>query len=104
MHAELSAIAERLDDPTLRARVRAAGCRIARATGGQDQSAPPLLSPREIDVLAQVALGCTNAEAAWQLGLQLETVKSYLAPRIPRAREPHADRRGRRRRAAGLLP
>lgn len=36
------------------------------------------LTPRELDVLAQVALGCTNAEAAQRLSLKPETVKSYL--------------------------
>jgi DNA-binding CsgD family transcriptional regulator len=36
------------------------------------------LSPRELDVLAQIALGCTNAEAAERLSLKTETVKSYL--------------------------
>lgn len=41
-----------------------------------DAAAP--LTPRELDVLAQVALGCTNREAAERLSLKLETVKSYL--------------------------
>jgi DNA-binding CsgD family transcriptional regulator len=36
------------------------------------------LTPRELDVLAQIALGCTNAEAAVRLSLKTETVKSYL--------------------------
>jgi LuxR family transcriptional regulator, regulator of acetate metabolism len=36
------------------------------------------LSGRELDVLAQVALGCTNAMAAQRLSLKVETVKSYL--------------------------
>jgi DNA-binding CsgD family transcriptional regulator len=38
----------------------------------------PALTPRELDVLAQVALGCTNAEAGQRLSLKPETVKSYL--------------------------
>jgi len=36
------------------------------------------LTPRELDVLSQIALGCTNAEAAQRLSLKPETVKSYL--------------------------
>ncbi len=36
------------------------------------------LTPRELDVLSQIALGCTNAEAAQRLSLKTETVKSYL--------------------------
>lgn len=38
----------------------------------------PALTARELDVLAQVALGCTNAEAAARLSLSVETVKAYL--------------------------
>lgn len=83
IHAELSTIANRLDDPDLQRRVRAAGHRMAKAingtgSGGRGSGAFPRLSEREIDVLAQVALGCTNAEAGQRLGLLPETVKSYL--------------------------
>ncbi|MCX2715653.1 helix-turn-helix transcriptional regulator [Mycolicibacterium sp. J2] len=48
----------------------------AALSGGAPIAAP--LTQREIDVLAQVALGCTNAEAAERLSLKPETVKSYL--------------------------
>jgi DNA-binding CsgD family transcriptional regulator len=37
-----------------------------------------VLSPREVDVLACVALGATNADVAERLGLRPETVKGYL--------------------------
>ena len=36
------------------------------------------LAPREVDVLACVAAGATNAAAADRLGLRPETVKGYL--------------------------
>lgn len=48
----------------------------ARLTGQGDSDVH--LTPRELDVLAQVAMGCTNAEAAERLSLRPETVKSYL--------------------------
>ncbi|WP_235683411.1 helix-turn-helix transcriptional regulator [Mycolicibacterium fluoranthenivorans] len=48
----------------------------AALSGGTPVAAP--LTQREIDVLSQVALGCTNAEAAQRLSLKPETVKSYL--------------------------
>jgi LuxR family transcriptional regulator, regulator of acetate metabolism len=51
--------------------------RLAEAMAGGPAPASPL-SPRELDVLAQIALGCTNAEAAQRLSLRNETVKSYL--------------------------
>jgi len=61
MQGELRTLADRL---------------TAALAGGAKASAP--LSAREIDVLTQVALGCTNAEAAQRLSLKPETVKSYL--------------------------
>ncbi|PRC60968.1 helix-turn-helix transcriptional regulator, partial [Mycobacterium sp. ITM-2017-0098] len=42
------------------------------------QTGGPPLTPRELDVLVQVALGCTNVEAGQRLSLKPETVKSYL--------------------------
>ncbi|GAA2421038.1 LuxR C-terminal-related transcriptional regulator [Mycolicibacterium llatzerense] len=51
--------------------------RLAEALAGGPAPASPL-SPRELDVLAQIALGCTNTEAAQRLSLKHETVKSYL--------------------------
>ena len=51
--------------------------RLAEALAGGPAPVGPL-SPRELDVLAQIALGCTNTEAAQRLSLKTETVKSYL--------------------------
>ena len=63
-----------LGPPALRAQLRVLAERLAR-----EGPAPAVaLSPRELDVLAQVALGCTNDEAAKRLSLKPETVKSYL--------------------------
>ncbi|MGW9351849.1 response regulator transcription factor [Nocardiopsis flavescens] len=77
-HAELRAIAQEVADPELRERLRDV---CARLTGpGPDRGgAPgPALAPREVDVLALVAVGCGNAEVGRRLGLGAETVKSYL--------------------------
>jgi LuxR family transcriptional regulator, regulator of acetate metabolism len=75
VHAQLRRLAaDPSAPPALRAQLRVLAERLAR--GG---SSPGMtLSPRELDVLAQVALGCTNAEAAQRLSLKPETVKSYL--------------------------
>lgn len=89
-HGELRALAPRITDPRLRQALLTACGRIAAASGaaGRDDAGPdPLprpavpvspLAPREIDVLAAVASGATNAAAARRLGLRPETVKSYL--------------------------
>lgn len=80
LHAELRGIAEQVTDADLKARLIEASTRLATAA---DPGRPPVtprppLSARELDVLSYVAIGCTNAEIAHQLGLLPETVKSYL--------------------------
>ncbi|URM92572.1 helix-turn-helix transcriptional regulator [Streptomyces sp. MRC013] len=88
-HGELRALAPRIADPVVRAELLAACGRLAAADGpargaAADGSAPDAgtpregLAPREVDVLAVVATGATNADAARRLGVRPETVKGYL--------------------------
>nr|WP_231569598.1 LuxR C-terminal-related transcriptional regulator [Prescottella defluvii] len=79
VHAELRSIAQEVPDPALQQRLRALSERLA-SIGSTEERAPSLvtLSPREIDVLSHVALGCTNATIAERLSVKPETVKSYL--------------------------
>ncbi|RSN46850.1 helix-turn-helix transcriptional regulator [Streptomyces sp. WAC 04229] len=74
-HAALRALAPRIADPALREE-------LLRACGllapGDGPGTGPRPAPREVDVLACVAAGATNVEAAERLGLGAETVKSYL--------------------------
>ncbi|MCX5238676.1 LuxR C-terminal-related transcriptional regulator [Streptomyces prunicolor] len=73
-HAALRALAPRIPDPALRAELLdACGLLTAEAATGEVE-----LAPRELDVLACVAAGATNAVAAERLGLRAETVKGYL--------------------------
>ena len=62
------------------------------------------LSDRELDVLAQVALGCSNAEAAHRLSLKPETVKSYLRSAAAKLGTHGRHETVSRARRAGLLP
>ncbi|SEH77209.1 regulatory protein, luxR family [Mycolicibacterium rutilum] len=73
VHAELRRLAAESDGP-LRARLH----RLADRLCGDGDPAAAALTARELDVLTQVALGCTNLEAASRLSLKPETVKSYL--------------------------
>lgn len=77
VHTELRAIAQTLTDDRQRERLHTACQRLARL-GSDDAEPAVVLSPRETDVLAQVALGCSNAETAHHLSLRPQTVKSYL--------------------------
>ncbi|MCX5446429.1 helix-turn-helix transcriptional regulator [Streptomyces nigrescens] len=80
LHAELRLIAQAVRDDALRDRLLDASRRLAAlgsTTGSEPEPSSPL-SPREVDVLAQVALGCSNAEAGSRLSLRSETVKAYL--------------------------
>lgn len=84
LHAELRGIAHDIDDPALRERLRRACERFThldRDTVASPEPAGgfvPELSPRELDVLSYVALGCTNADIAQRLCLRSETIKAYL--------------------------
>ncbi|MFC5826454.1 helix-turn-helix transcriptional regulator [Nonomuraea insulae] len=75
-HAELRSIAREITDPALRDRLQSVCDRLTSPDGGPVPHNP--LSPRELDVLSLVAVGCGNAEVARRLGLSPETVKSYL--------------------------
>ncbi|BCK67627.1 helix-turn-helix transcriptional regulator [Streptomyces libani subsp. rufus] len=79
-HGELRGLAQQVGDPLLRQQLLAACGRLVTPSSprpGTDGPAPAL-APRELDVLACVASGATNAEVAERLGLRPETVKSYL--------------------------
>jgi DNA-binding NarL/FixJ family response regulator len=66
-------------------------------------SAPPL-SPRELDVLSQVALGKQNGTVARQLGLTESTVKSYLSSAMRKLKAGSRYEAVVAARRAGLLP
>lgn len=55
--------------------VRAPGLPVGFAMLGE---APPLLTPREVEVLALVGEGCSNKAAARHLGISQHTVKFHL--------------------------
>ncbi|MGW0593048.1 helix-turn-helix transcriptional regulator [Streptosporangium sp. NPDC002607] len=76
-HAELRAIGSTLTDPELRTRIDAV-CATLTLTAAPSDRHTPRLSQREVDVLACVAMGCTNVETARTLAIGPETVKSYL--------------------------
>jgi DNA-binding NarL/FixJ family response regulator len=75
----LRTIANQVTDPLLRTRLQEVCERLTGSpTSSSLEAEPGPLSPRELDVLSRVALGCGNAETADRLGILPETVKSYL--------------------------
>ncbi|MFF2652271.1 LuxR C-terminal-related transcriptional regulator [Streptomyces sp. NPDC058045] len=76
-HGELRALTARVTDPELRAQLLAV-CGRLEAAPAERACGEGLLAPRELDVLAWVAAGATNAVAAERLGVRPETVKGYL--------------------------
>ncbi|MCX4765883.1 helix-turn-helix transcriptional regulator [Streptomyces sp. NBC_01275] len=107
-HTALRALAPRIADPAVRAELLDA-CGLLTPGSGQEPAQGPAprpvgLAPRELDVLACVAAGATNAAAAERLGLRPETVKGYLRSAMRRL---GARTRGEAvvaARRAGLLP
>lgn len=77
-HAELRELTHSIEDPVLRSRLRAVCDRLAGPVQPPSGLPAPQLAPRELDVLAEVALGRTNAEVGERLGVFPETVKAYL--------------------------
>lgn len=82
-YAELRGISAEVSDPGLRSKLMALEVRLTRLGERSQLGLPPTdvkvqLSPREIDVLAHVALGQSNAEIGRALGLTEATIKSYL--------------------------
>lgn len=74
-HARLRMLASRTEDEDLKSEIEAI-CRQMVAPPPDMPNAR--LSRRELDVLACVAQGKTNIEAAADMGIGAETVKSYL--------------------------
>ncbi|WP_426986693.1 response regulator transcription factor [Pseudarthrobacter sp. Y6] len=75
-HAELLSVARITDDPELAQRILAVTARLEGSDAAP--AGAPRLTRRETDVLAQVALGCSYAEAGKRLSLKAVTVKSYM--------------------------
>ncbi|GAA4545869.1 response regulator transcription factor [Streptomyces collinus] len=110
-HAALRALAGRITDPELRAELLGA-CALLTAESAESAgsaaesggSARVRLAPREVDVLACVAAGATNAVAADRLGVTPETVKGYLRSAMRKLRARTRGEAVVAARRAGWLP
>lgn len=106
VYAETKAIAERISDPQLRERAEAL-CERVRLGAASDVRPPATslqLTPRELDVVAQVAGGRTNLDVSTELGLEVSTVKGYLKTAMRKAGVHNRTALVAECRRAGLLP
>lgn len=98
VHAELRRLAGAV--PDMRSELE----RLASRLTGDAAAADVHLTARELDVLAQVALGCTNAAVGKRLSLRTETVKSYLRSATAKLGAHTRHEAVSKARSAGLLP
>ncbi|WP_244302914.1 helix-turn-helix transcriptional regulator [Leucobacter coleopterorum] len=111
-YAELRGISAEVSDPALRAKLAALEDRLARLSkgagsthsAGATPSTGVQLSPRELDVLAHVALGGSNIEIGQTLGLTEATIKSYLKTATTKLGCSNRHAAVAAARKAGLLP
>lgn len=101
LRAELRTIAAGCADPELRSRLLRLADPLARPA---DKANGCKLTPRELDVLAAIAVGCANAEVAHRLGLSVETIKSYLKSAMTKLGSHNRLEAVYRARCHGLLP
>ncbi|MEJ6019251.1 LuxR C-terminal-related transcriptional regulator [Corynebacterium sp. H113] len=105
IHADLRSIAASTEDSDLKARLMSASQGLAGISGlDAPREDLPRLTARELDVLAHVALGCTNAETGVRLGLSGETVKAYLRNAATKLGTSGRHATVSRARTLGLLP
>lgn len=102
LYAELRELGRAVADPEIARRLDAVGRRIL--PHGMTVSVPTPLSPRELDMLAQVALGKRNGQIAAQLGLSETTVKSYLSTAMRKLNATNRYEAVIAARRAGLIP
>ncbi|MES2170859.1 MAG: LuxR C-terminal-related transcriptional regulator [Actinomycetota bacterium] len=73
LYGELRSIANRIDNPEVRAELRDAAARLLPVN-----QPGVALTPREVDVIALAARGFSNSRIADSLGITLYTAKSYM--------------------------
>ena len=106
-----------LGDVQVRARLRGIEERLVRFAGDHGDprdreaaaaaefaEAPIKLSPRELDVLGQIALGLSNKDIAGKLILTESTVKSYLGTAMTKLDASSRYQALAKARQLGLLP
>jgi DNA-binding CsgD family transcriptional regulator len=102
LYAELRELGRAVADPDIARRLDAVGRRIL--PHGMTVSVPTPLSPRELDMLAQVALGKRNGQIAAQLALSETTVKSYVSTAMHKLNATSRYEAVIAARRAGLIP
>lgn len=77
-YGELVALAGSTDDPELARSILEITEKLVHQNTQANAATLPVLTRRELDVLSQVALGCSYPETARRLALKSDTVKGYM--------------------------
>lgn len=105
LYSELRELAHEAGDGDLRKRLLRLGDGLCCSPDPSGTTAEaPRLSPREVDVLAEIAIGCDNAEVVRRLSLTVETVRSYLKSAMLKLGTHNRTAAVYEARRAGLLP
>lgn len=107
LYAQLRVAIGLVADPALRVQLAAFAQQIldvVHGPGGRMPQNAIRLSEREIDVLAQVAVGQRNDEIADRIGVSAESVKSYLRSAMAKLGARSRFAAARHARAAGCIP
>lgn len=105
LFAELRELGRAVHDPEITRRLDAVARLVEPASASPAPQSPRSpLSPRELDMLAHLALGKRNAQIAGQLGLTEATVKSYVSSAMRKLGSASRYEAVIAARRAGLLP
>ena len=105
IHSDLRALMRTAPDSALATTLHGLADKLAVLSRGGDLPATDIaLSGREVDVLAYVAHGCTNAAVAQRLSIKPETVKHYLREAMGKLDARSRGEAVSRARRLGLLP
>ena len=103
--AEARALAEQVGDARLKAEILASCDRYGQLTSGSRGPAGiPVLTSRELEVVALTAAGCSNQEIARELAVTTQTVKAYMRSAMRRLGAQTRHAAVSTARAHGLLP
>jgi DNA-binding NarL/FixJ family response regulator len=104
IHTQIRSLVKAAPDGALRESLRDVSDKLVGLTNGDAPDKEVTLTSRQVDVLAHIALRCSNITVAQRLSIKPETVKSYLRGAMNRLDAHSRHEAVTRARRLGLLP